>query len=201
MKYLGLTLIAAALVACDNPADKTTSATTGEAETALAGEGTKFSFTEDSKIEFTGSKVTGSHDGGFEEFSGHFTIADGEDVPNGGRVTIQMESTWSDSEKLTGHLKNEDFFHVEKFPTATFELTEVVAKGGRDYMVSGNFTLHGVTKNITFPATASRSGDVAELKAEFDLNRKDFGIVYAGKTDDLIRDEVVIRFDLKAEAE
>lgn len=47
---------------------------------------------------------------------------------------------------------------------------------------------------------ASRDGDIATFKAEFDINRKDFGIVYAGRTDDLIRDEVVIRLDFTAKA-
>ena len=46
-----------------------------------------------------------------------------------------------------------------------------------------------------------RNGDEGSFKAEFDINRKDFGIIYAGKTDDLIRDEVIIRLDFKVTAE
>jgi polyisoprenoid-binding protein YceI len=61
--------------------------------------------------------------------------------------------------------------------------------------------LRGVEKNITFPATATMDGDAIKVQAEFDIKRKDWGIVYAGKADDLIRNEVVIKFDLTATPE
>ncbi|MCB1134377.1 MAG: YceI family protein, partial [Verrucomicrobiae bacterium] len=67
--------------------------------------------------------------------------------------------------------------------------------------ISGNFTLHGVTKNITVPATVSKDGETIQITSKFDINRKDFGIVYPGKPDDLIRDEVVIELDLTAKPE
>lgn len=54
------------------------------------------------------------------------------------------------------------------------------------------------TKNITFPAEVTMDGEKAGIHAKFDINRKDFGIVYAGKPDDLIRDEVVIELTLSA---
>lgn len=187
------------LVSCENPADKTTDAKVGDVEEELEGSGTKFIFEDSSTIGFTGSKVTGSHDGGFKEFDGHFFLGEDE-TPTAGEFIIQMNSLWSDSEKLTGHLKNEDFFEVETYPTSTFKLTKAAKTGEGTYDISGNLTLHGVEKNLTFPVTASRDGDTASFKAEFDINRKDFGIVYAGKTDDLIRDEVVIRLDFTAKA-
>lgn len=196
-----LALSAALLTSCKNPADETTDATVTDAKTELKGSGTKFTFLDTSSIEFTGSKVTGEHDGGFKEFSGHFMMDADSEVPTAGEFTIQMDSTWSDSEKLTEHLKNADFFDVEKFPTSTFKLTDASKTGEGTYEISGNLTLHGVEKNITFPVTASRSGDTAEFSAKFDINRKDFGIAYDGKKDDLIRDEVVIRLDFKAAAE
>ncbi|MEJ6580886.1 MAG: YceI family protein [Akkermansiaceae bacterium] len=194
-------LSAALLTSCKNPADETTDATVTDAQTELKGNGTRFTFLKSSTIGFTGSKVTGSHDGGFKEFSGHFMMSGDSDVPTAGEFTIQMASTWSDSEKLTGHLKNSDFFDVETFSTSTFKLTNASKTGENAYDISGNLTLHGVEKNITFPVTASRSGDNASFTAEFDINRKDFGIVYAGKTDDLIRDEVIIRLNFQAAAE
>ena len=201
MKRLSTTLLAAALVSCENPADKTSSAEVSEAQTALAESGTKFTFTDSSTIGFTGSKVTGSKDGGFKDFTGHFTLDDDGTAPTSGTITIQMDSTYSDAEKLTTHLKGVDFFAVEQFPTATFTMTKVTDNGSGTFELSGNFTLHGITKNITFPATASRDGNVAKVQAEFDINRQDFGISFPGKKDDLIRDEVIIRFDLEAKAE
>ncbi|MEM9480377.1 MAG: YceI family protein [Verrucomicrobiota bacterium] len=192
-----------ALVSCDNPADKTADATVTEAvektEEAAPESAVRYTFTENSKIGFVGSKVTGSHEGGFEKFTGHFTLVDGKPVGNDHKVEIDMTSTWSDNEKLTGHLKAPDFFDVEKFPTSTFDVTSI-AEEGDGYTVTGNFTLHGVTKSISFPATVTQTGDVAKIQAEFDINRFDFDIKYPGRTDDLIRKEVVIKLDLEAKA-
>lgn len=203
--YLAIPAAAAAIVlaSCENPADKTTTAEVKDAveKTTDASSGTKYVFSPESKIEFTGSKVTGKHDGGFKTFTGHFTVKDGQPVGNDHKVVIEMDSTWSDADKLTEHLKAPDFFDVEKYPQSTFDVTELKAGENGAYTVSGNFTLHGVTKNISFPATVSRDGETVTIRAEFDINRKDFGIVYTGKADDLIRDEVVIRLDLRAEPE
>ena len=188
------------LASCENPAEKTANADVKGAveKTADNAAGTKYVFTPASKIEFTGSKVTGKHDGGFKAFTGYFTVKDGVAVGNDHKVTIDMNSTFSDDEKLTGHLKSGDFFDVEKFPETTFDVTELKKNSDTAYTVSGNFKLHGVEKNISFPATVSQNGDAVSIKAEFDINRKDFGIVYAGQADNLIRDEVVIRLDLEA---
>lgn len=196
-------VFALSLLSCENPADKTADAAVKEAvaKTATATTGTKYVFTADSKIEFTGSKVTGKHDGGFKTFTGHFSVADGAPVGNDHKVVIDMNSTWSDAEKLTEHLKAPDFFDVAKYPETTFDVTEIKKDSDSAYTVSGNFKLHGVEKNISFPATVSQDGETVKIQAEFDINRKDFGIVYAGKTDDLIRDEVVIRLDLVAAPE
>src|SRR5690606_2044126 len=189
-KYLAIPVAAATvfMVSCENPADKTTSAEVNEAveKTSDSAVGTKYVFTPESKIEFTGSKVTGKHDGGFKTFTGHFTVADGKPVGNDHKVVIDMNSTWSDSDKLTAHLKNADFFDVEKFPESAFDVTALTPGEDGAYTVAGNFTLHGVTKNISFPATVSQDGETVTIKAEFDINRKDFGIVYnSSKADDL----------------
>ncbi|MCP5531605.1 MAG: YceI family protein [Akkermansiaceae bacterium] len=189
-------------VACENPADATTDAKVSEAvaKTETSSSGTKYVFTPESEIKFIGSKVTGSHNGGFKAFTGHFTIADGAPAGNDHKVVIDMSSTWSDDEKLTGHLKSADFFDVEKHPESVFDVTSI-EKGDSGYEISGNFTLHGVTKNITVPATVSKDGETIQITSKFDINRKDFGIVYPGKPDDLIRDEVVIELDLTAKPE
>ena len=196
-------LSALSLVSCENPADKTSDAAVKEKveKTTDTAAGTKYVFTPESTIGFTGSKVTGSHDGGFKTFTGHFTVKDGKPVGNDHKVVIDMDSTWSDAEKLTGHLKSGDFFDVEKFAQSTFDVTELKAGDNGSYIVAGNFTLHGVTKNIAFPATVTQGSDTVTIKAEFDIKRKDFGIVYPGKAEDLIRDEVVIKLDLTAKPE
>jgi len=188
-------------VACENPADKTTDAKVSAAveKSATVSEGgTKYVFTPESQVNFIGSKVTGSHHGGFKAFTGYFTIKDGAPVGNDHKVVIDMKSTYADNEKLTGHLKSPDFFDIEKFPEATFDATGFKKESDTSYTVSGNFTLHGKTKNISFPASVSQNGDTVKIDATFDINRRDFAIVYAGKADDLIRDQVVIELKLEA---
>ena len=193
-------LFAFTVISCENPADKTSDAAVKDKveKTTDAAAGTKYVFTPESTVGFVGSKVTGSHNGGFKTFTGHFTVKDGKPVGNDHKVVIDMASTFSDAEKLTGHLKSPDFFDVEKYPQSTFDVTEIKAGDNGTYTVAGNFTLHGVTKNISFPATVTQGTDMVTIKAEFDIKRKDFGIVYPGKAEDLIRDEVVIKLDLTA---
>lgn len=156
---------------------------------------------ENSKVEFTGSKVTGKHDGGFRNLTGTIDFVNNRPEESTVSVDIETASVYSDDEKLTGHLKSADFFDVEKFPKATFRSTSIVAdtaKGAGAYTVTGDFNLHGVTKSISFPATIKAGADTVEVDAEFSVNRKDFGIVYTGTADDLIRDGVVVRLNLRA---
>lgn len=203
-KVIATLSLAALISSCGNPADTTTDAEVSEPvekETEVTADGVKYVFTKESKIGFTGSKVTGSHDGGFNTFTGHFTIADGAPVGNDHKVTIDMRSTWTDDEKLTEHLKSADFFDVPEYPISTFDVTGVEKQEDGSYHIAGNFTLHGVEKNIKIPASVSKDGETVKISSEFDINRKDFGINYPGKQDDLIRDEVVIRLYLDAEPE
>ncbi len=207
MKHTSLLFASATalfLASCENPADKTTNATVSDAvevTAAPAAAGVRYAFTSNSEIHFTGSKVTGSHSGGFKKFTGGFTVANNALTGTGQKIVIDMNSLWSDNEKLTGHLQSGDFFNVEKFPESSFELTGLKAASEGSYQVSGNLTIMGNSKNITFPATASLTDGKVRINAKFDINRKDFGIVYAGKADDLIRDEVVIELKLEAAPE
>ena len=73
--------------------------------------------------------------------------------------------------------------------------------GRHTRVLSASFKLHGVEKNISFPTTVTQDGETVKIAATFDIKRKDFGIVYPGKAEDLIRDEVVIRLDLIAKPE
>ena len=184
------------------PAPPEASSATPEAAPPATGTGTEtatYAFTEESKIAFVGSKVTGSHDGGFEKFSGMFQVAGDQPGQGPHKIEIDTTSVWSDNEKLTEHLKSPDFFDVEKFPTSTFTLDTAEPTEGDDmYMLSGELDLHGVKKSISFPAKITKKEEKVHLDAEFSINRKDFGINYAGKADDLIRDGVVIKLAMVA---
>jgi polyisoprenoid-binding protein YceI len=153
-----------------------------------------------STVGFVGSKVTGKHEGKFEKVSGTVSLVGGK--AEGGKIVIDVDasSLKTDSDKLDGHLKSPDFFDVAKFPKATFTSTDIKVGGekGATHTVSGELDLHGEKKNISFPATITVAADGVSGTAEFAINRKDFKIVYAGKPDDLIRDEVVLKLALKA---
>ena len=193
------------LAGCSNPADNVTPATVQEpvqappAGAAPAQAAKVYTISDASKVDFTGSKVTGSHSGGFKSISGQFSVAEGKLVPGGNAVEIDMTSTWSDNEKLTGHLKSPDFFAVEEFPTSTFSITEV-QQNESVTTITGNLTLHGVTKSISFPAEVQVTDEQVTLRAEFFIKRFDFDIAFPGQADDLIRDEVVLRLDVTAAA-
>lgn len=153
----------------------------------------------ESTIAFTGSKVTGKHEGGFKSFSGTIDLVG--DKAESGKVQfeIDMPSVFTDTDGLTKHLQTGDFFDVAKFPKSSFVSTAIApaGTGGDNFSVTGDLELRGVKKSVTFPATIRITPEAVTVKAEFAINRKDFGIAYAGKADDLIRDDVVIRLDLK----
>jgi polyisoprenoid-binding protein YceI len=192
------------LLGCSNPADdvpeaqvsSSTNVSSGAA-VAPAGARTYAINPESSTVEWVGSKVTGKHDGGFKKFEGEVTVVNGRVPGPGTKVVIETDSIWSDNDRLTGHLKSPDFFNVAEHPTATFVATSVTPQTTNS-LVSGNLTLHGVTKQISFPAQIQVTDDAVEVKAEFFIKRYDFEMKYPGKADDLIRDEVVLRLNVKA---
>jgi len=197
---LGLTL---SVTACSNPADGKPQAKVEDAAPAKegtpakAGEGYAVKL-DASTLGFVGSKVTGSHPGGFKTFTAQVVPKDGKVEGGSVSVEIDIDSMYSDSEKLTGHLKSPDFFDAAAHPKATFASTEIKAGGsdGYSHTVVGNLGMHGTTKQITFPANIAMKDGGVKVDSEFSINRKDFGMEYAGKADDLIRDEVVIKLDL-----
>ncbi len=206
MRLGGLTMVLTGLMliaACGNPATNKSQAVTGEATQAPSARpagAEKYSITtENSKIEFVGSKVTGSHTGAFQKFSGEIDHT-GDVATSRVRVTMETDSLTTDTPDLTKHLKTADFFDVAKYPQATFESTAIRPGGdkGASHTVTGNLTLHGATKSVTFPATIAVAPDAITVDASFTINRKDFGINYAGAADNLIRDDVVLTLKIKA---
>lgn len=214
MKLLTIAILTTSifLTACEDPAANKTKATinepgatkpsnTGNTATAPAPKGEALSISpETSKVLFTGSKVTGKHDGGFKQFTGTIDLVNGKPEESSVSVDIETASVFTDASGLTDHLQTGDFFEVSKFPKASFKSTKITAdaaKGTDSYIVTGDLELRGVKKSVNFPATIKVNDAEVTVNSEFSINRKDFGIVYAGKTDDLIRDDVVIKLDLK----
>ena len=100
-----------------------------------------------------------------------------------------------------GHLRTKDFFEVETFPDITFKSTKVEEKG-KVWTVTGDFTMKGVTKSITFPfnitgflPATERGGARMGITAETKLNRRDYGVNYPNT---VVADEVTVTLQIEA---
>jgi polyisoprenoid-binding protein YceI len=155
---------------------------------------TKFDLTGDNtKVTFTGTKSDGKHDGGFKTITGAATV-DGDITTLKLMVDIDMDSTYSDDEKLTGHLKSPDFFGVKTNPKSKFVSTKVEKSNG-GYMVTGKLTLNGKTKEISFPAKIDMANGALTLAANFKIDRTNWDITYGkGKVDN----DVALAINLNA---
>ncbi|MGN0123822.1 YceI family protein [Rhodococcus sp. C26F] len=121
------------------------------------------------------SKVRGT----FENFSGAITVA--EDGTASVNAEIDVKSINTKNADRDAHVRSADFFDAEQFPVATFTSTDVRADGD-DYIVTGDFTLHGVTRPVDLKLEFNGvnpgmgQGPVAGFEATTVINRKDFGI-------------------------
>jgi polyisoprenoid-binding protein YceI len=200
-----LILLAALSASCANPAADvpraTASAPAPLPPARALPEGERIPVTpEGSRVEFTGSKVTGSEGGRFGKFSGAIHLVNDDPAQSRVEIEIEMDSVTTDSAGLAEHLKNADFFDVPNHPKASFVSTGIRPGGerGATHTVTGDLELRGVKKSVTFPATIRVTAEGVSVTSEFAINRRDFRITYAGRADDLIRDEVVLRLSLRA---
>jgi polyisoprenoid-binding protein YceI len=202
MRLLAIPFVLATLVACAEDVGKDKAAATvsevpaepAVAEPAVPASATLKELAVDvtkSSVEALGAKITAQHPIKFPEFSGKVGV-DGDAVKSVS-FEVKIASLVADAEKLTEHLKKPDFLDAEKFPTATFTSTELKAgsdQAGATHTVTGDFTIHGVTKRISFPATLTVTPTEVSANSEFVINRQDFGVTYPGKPDDLVQDNV-----------
>ncbi|MCF8302111.1 MAG: YceI family protein [Bacteroidales bacterium] len=169
-----------------------------------------------SMINWEGSKPGGSHQGTIDVKEGSFKVKEDEIV--GGRFVIDMTSIKDndiknpeDRAKLENHLKSSDFFHVEKYPTAIFEITDLKEAEPTDdfkatHKVTGNLTMKDSTKNITFPAHIEFVGNFIKAESDrFVIDRSKWNVRYGSRTffDDLqnkyIHDDIALRIRITAE--
>jgi len=197
-----------ALSACadvgDAPEAETTAVESIESTSEITVSGTALPLNPDnSAIEWTAAKITRTHNGGFNTFSGVIYL-DGETI-SGIEITIDAASIFSDTDRLTNHLKSDDFFDVEAWPEARFEATsfEPISEGldgsGATHTVTGTLTLRDQTNQIIFPAIVAVEADVVSADADFLIDRQLWGLSYPGRPDDLIQDDVRIKLTMNAD--
>jgi polyisoprenoid-binding protein YceI len=159
-----------------------------------------------SSVVWLGKKVSGEHTGDVQIKEGTITVQGGKLV--GGKVVIDvtslndkdLEGEWK--QKLEDHLKSADFFDVANHPEAILEITDV--KDGAEAgtaVVSANLTIRGITKNITFNANVAEATATSfKGSADFNIEREDWDVKFAGKPDDLISKQINFKINLEAAA-
>lgn len=166
------------------------------ASLAAAAADTKYTLSgENTKLTFVGKKPDGKHDGGFAKLGGTATVANGDPTTLKAEVVIDTDSLYSDDAKLTAHLKNADFFDVKNNPKATFKVTKV-EKADKVYTVTGELTMLGKAKPVSFPASITADGGVLQVSSSFPIDRTLWGMSYGkGKIDDKV--ELTIKVTAK----
>jgi polyisoprenoid-binding protein YceI len=176
MKKLSFILVLAALVgfAFTNPAEVVTYTVDAS----------------NSTVKWVAKKVTGQHDGVVTMKEGNLDYTDG--VLTGGKFVVDMTSIkvmdlkGNMAGKLEGHLKSPDFFAVEEFTTATFEITKVVPRGmPGEYKVEGNLTVKGITEEVKIPViklNETADGITTVEDITITLDRTDFNVKYGSGT-------------------
>jgi polyisoprenoid-binding protein YceI len=143
--------------------------------------------------------------GQFRDISGTVNVDRENPEKSSVEFTIQAASIDTGNTNRDEHLRSADFFDVTKFPTITFKSTSIASKGNNLYDVTGDFTLHGVTKRITLPVQflgfgKTARGEKAGFSIESTLNRKDFGVLWNRNLDEggvLLGDDVRVSIELE----
>lgn len=191
-------------------------AKTGEATNApakAAANATTF-IVEKSQILWTGTKVGGQHAGTINVQKGELSASDGK--IGSGTFVLDMNSinntdqeAGKGKEDLEGHLKNEDFFDVANHPTGTFKITSVSPLNGNadaNTAITGDLTLKGITKSITFPANVLVAGNkLSAVTPAFKINRTEWNIKYGSgllgtAADKIIHDEISLVLNINGTA-
>ena len=147
--------------------------------------------------------------GEFRDFSGTIVKDDANPAANSVEFTIQATSVETGADARDNDLRGENFFDVAKFPTITFKSSKVEKVSDTLYKVTGDFTMHGVTKVMTLDV--SFDGEIKEANGKSRvgfststvINRKDFGIVWNKALDGggyLLSDEVKVSLSVAAKS-
>ncbi len=207
LNSLTIVTIALTLVGCKKEAKE---AATGAAETVskVVAETKYKAIAAESMIHWKANKLVGGHEGTIHLEKGIIkskanALVGGNFIFNIGSLKCtDIPATDEGNAKLVGHLMSADFFDVENHPNAAFEITKVEGNN-----VSGNLTIKGVKKNITFPANVSVNGEELTISSNtFTIDRTEWNIKYnSGKFADpaklgdyLIKDNVELKIMLKA---
>lgn len=149
------------------------------------------------------SQVTGK----FNDFAITLNVDEKDVTKSSVSVVIKATSIDTGIERRDNHLRNADFFDVEKYPEITFK-SERIEKKGKQFIAHGPLTMHGVTKQIALPFTVTgtfknptNNKMVVGYSAKMVLNRRDFGINYSRQdSPTFIGDNITVEIELVTRA-
>jgi polyisoprenoid-binding protein YceI len=143
--------------------------------------------------------------GRFRDFDGVIKYDKANPAASSVEFTVKAASIDTANNDRDEHLRSKDFFDVQKFPTLTFTSTKVVPKDANTLDVTGNLTLHGVTKLVTFPVSLlgtvkTPKGEKAGFETNFKLDRKEYGITWNNVLDSgpVLGDDVKVTIEVEA---
>jgi polyisoprenoid-binding protein YceI len=163
----------------------------------------------ESQVRWEASKVTGTH-WGYVPLKNATLDYSGGKIKGGSfdmdmvNLTVEDLTDAKSKGNLTGHLKSDDFFSVEKFNTSSFKITEAKSSNGTDYTITGNLTIKGITQKVSFPAKVSVAGKKVTATGQIKFDRTKFEIKYRSGSyfedlaDKMIYDEVKLDVKLVA---
>lgn len=168
-----------------------------------------------SNVEWTGEKATGAtHNGTIALSDGQLFVADG--TLAGGNLSLDMASIANSDlegelkQKLEGHLKSDAFFDVANHPSAKLEITKIETLQGdanHTHTITANLTIKGITNSVSFPAFVTTSESQLTANGTAVFNRANYNVKYGSGSffdnlgDDLINDDVSIKFNITANAQ
>jgi polyisoprenoid-binding protein YceI len=167
---------------------------------------------EKSELVWIGKKITGDHTGPVKVGKGTLIVSNGQ--LSGGIVSVDLRTITSSDlkdnkeyhDKLVNHLKADDFFAVEKFPTVTFKITTVTPKPAGQVDLVGALTIKGITRPISFPATVKVHGNTLEATGKATIDRAKYGMKFRSKSffenlgDKMIYDDFTLDLKIVANA-
>jgi polyisoprenoid-binding protein YceI len=122
-------------------------------------------------VKFSG----GSEKGVFNNLKGQISFNEADPASSKINVTVDVSTFNTGNGMMNTHAKSPEWFDAEKFPVISF-VSKSFAKKGAGYEVTGDLTMHGVTKQIVLPFTFTKAADGGVFASEFDVNRMDYGI-------------------------
>ncbi|HEY9419845.1 MAG TPA: YceI family protein [Thermoanaerobaculia bacterium] len=159
-----------------------------------------------SGVSFTIRHFVTNMPGRFRDFDGVIKYDKQNPAASSVEFTVQAASIDTANNDRDEHLRNPDFFDVQKYPTLSFTSTKVVPKGENELEVTGNFTMHGVTKQITIPVeilgtAKTPRGEKIGFETSFKINRKEYGIAWNNVMDSgpVLGDDVKINIAIEAD--